>query len=102
MQELLVPEKIGNDQVGPGLDKALAFPLVDAAAVDFVAGHGHGDAADPLDLLDFHKSVAKSQKLITLQIMIPNDALNHHLLGEVYVVIQGAVNLLSQKSSQPQ
>ena len=34
------------------------------------------------------------------EIVVANDALNHHLLGEILVVVQSSVNPIAKKSSQ--
>src|SRR5437773_2472038 len=82
--------------------KPIAFPLIDAAALDFIAGHGHRHASRALDLFNLHKSVAEGQKLLAVQVVVVNDPLDHHFLGEVLVVVQSSVNPVSKKSSQAQ
>src|ERR1700738_1790134 len=69
-------------------DQTFSLPGVDALAVDLVAGHGHGNPADFLDLFDLHKAVAKSQQLVATKIMLAQNALDDHLLGEVLIVIK--------------
>src|SRR5262245_44904847 len=69
-QQEVKPAEVGDDDVGAGGDEAVAFPGVDALAADFVAGHGDGDAAGALDLLDLDEAVAEAEQLVAPQVVV--------------------------------
>ena len=56
--------EVGNHDVGADAGEPLAFPLVHAAGavVGLVAGHGDGQAADLLGVLDLDVAVAEGEQ----------------------------------------
>src|SRR5579885_3626685 len=101
-QQPLVLPIVGDDDVCPRADEAVALPGVDAPAVDLVAGHRHGDAAGAAHLLDLDEAVAEAEQLGTVQVVLLQDAVDNHLLGELLVFVQRAINMRAEVRRQPQ
>src|SRR5580765_5937645 len=91
---------IWHNDISPDTQQSLAFPFVDAAGavVGLVAGHGHGQAAGFLGVLDLHITVAKGQQLRAADFVFAQQPVDDHLLREILVVILRAVDVRAEVS----
>ena len=87
--------EVGDDGVGADAQQALALPLVDSAraVVRLVAGHGHRQAANLLGVFDLDVAVAEGEQVTAGDAVSLQNPIDDHLLGELLVVVQGAVDV---------
>ena len=63
-EQLLVAEKVRNDEVRSNADQPLSFPLIHFAAFRFRSRHPDGQAAHFLDVLYLYVAVPKSEEFL--------------------------------------
>src|SRR5690348_13776078 len=81
-------EEIRDDEVGADSGEALAFPLVDGAALGLGRRYAYGDSAHFLDVFDFDVAVAESEELVAAALGPGDQAANQNLFGKTFVVIE--------------
>ena len=85
---------IGNHDIRADAQEPLPLPGIHlpGAVVRLVAGHGDGQSAHALGVLDFHVTVAEGQQPLARDRVVAEDAIDDHLLGEVLIVVQRPVD----------
>ena len=80
---------VGNHDVRADAQEPLPLPGIhpSGAVVRLVAGHGDGQSAHGLGVLDLHVAVAEGQQPLARDGVVAEDAIDDHLLGEVLIVV---------------
>src|SRR5258705_7128371 len=96
--------EIRNHDVCADPHQALALPFVHAArpVIRLVAGNGNRQATNLLCVFDFDVAIAKRKQSIAGHRILPQNPLDHHLLGKTLVIIERAVNVRAKILHQPQ
>src|SRR5262245_7753834 len=81
---------IGDDRVRADRNQPVALPRVGAAAAaGFVTGDADRRASGPFHIVDLDVAVSKAEKQISLDIVLGEEAVDHHLFREgAYVVLR--------------
>src|SRR5262245_59068035 len=90
--------EVGDDGIGADAQQPPALPRVDpaGAVMRLVAGDGHRQAADLLGVLDLDVTVAERDELPAGDPVRADDAVDHQLLGELLVVVEGPVDVAAE------
>src|SRR5204863_3519112 len=90
--------EIGDHYISAHSQQPLAFPFIEPprAIIGFVTGHSHGEAADFLCVLNFHVTISESEQLRSGNMIFMQNSLDDHLFGEVFIVIERAINMASE------
>lgn len=89
---------VGDDDIGAGLDEAIAFPFVDAGAVFLVASDADGNASDAFDFLDFDVAVTEAHESSLVEVIVSDESIDDHFLGEVLVVVLRSVDVGAEEA----
>ncbi len=101
VDDRLIILKIRDNHIGAGTDQAVSLPLVGlTASPRLVTGHGHGRAADALDVLDFDVSVPETEQLGPRDLVVVENSLDDMGLGEGLVLVDGSINVGFKKGGQ--
>jgi hypothetical protein len=90
-QRLTFP-KIRDDEVGPGLDKLLAFGFIDPLPLDLIAGNADSDAAGLGGVLDFNLAIAAGNKFAACQTIRLQNFFDDVFFRKNGAAILGAMN----------
>ena len=81
-------------RVGAGLGEAIRLFFVPAFARDLVGADADGDAAELLAVSNLDRTVANNEDFASVQIVVLDDALEHHFLVRLRVGAECAVDLV--------
>src|SRR5262245_59791219 len=91
---------VADHEISARADEPVAFPGVDPLALDLIASHRDRHTAGALHLLDLYKTVAEAQEFLAVQLLLAQDALDNHLLGEVPIIVERSIDVLPEVRSQ--
>lgn len=93
---------VRDDEIGARLEESSAFPKIDAASCLFVGRHSDCQSTDLFDFFNFDEAVTEAEDLRAGNTGVTNDSFDDHGFGELFVVIERAVNVFAKELTQPQ